>query len=113
MKQSFQHENTIITTAILLLTLSFLSAATVHVRLLEAEISRVTPAMVCITGADGKVRLPPDGDVMTSPSSTRAFYSGVEFNPDPNWIGPVRKMQGIGNNDDRSYVYDQLPSIPY
>ncbi len=69
--------------------------------------------MVCITGTDGEVRLPPDGRVMTSPSSTRAFYSGVEFDPDPNWIGPVRKMQGMGDNNDRSYVYGRLPSIPY
>lgn len=61
----------IITTAYLLLTLSFLSGATVHVRLLDAETSSITPAMVCITGANGEVRLPPDGRVMTAPSSTQ------------------------------------------
>ncbi|MDA0813219.1 MAG: CehA/McbA family metallohydrolase [Verrucomicrobia bacterium] len=113
MKATFQFVHAIITAVQLLLPLSCLHAANVQVRLLDAETSRVTPAMVCITGADGQVRLPPDGRVMTSPSSTREFYTGVEFDPDPNWIGPVRKMQGIGNNDDRSYVYDQLPSIPY
>ncbi|MCB1094084.1 MAG: CehA/McbA family metallohydrolase [Verrucomicrobiae bacterium] len=113
MKPSFRYDCPIITTALLLLTVSLLHGATVHVRLLDAETSFITPAMVCITGAEGEVRLPPDGRIMTSPSSTRAFYSGVEFDPDPNWIGPVRKMQGIGDNNDRSYVYDQLPSIPY
>ena len=69
--------------------------------------------MVCILGSDNKVRLPPDGKVLTKPSSTQDFYSGVEFNPDPNWIGPARKMQGMGDNNDRSYVYGLLPSIPY
>jgi len=90
-----------------------LSAATVHVRLFEVESSTVTPAMVCITGSDNQVRLPPDGRALTRPSTVREFTSGVEFDSDPNWIGPVRKMQGEGDNDDRSYVYELLPSIPY
>lgn len=103
----------LITIACLFLFLPPLSAATVHVRILDVATSRVTPAMVCITGTDNQVRLPPDGKILTTPSTTRDFYSGVEFNPDPNWIGPVRKMQGTGNNNDRSYVYELLPSIPY
>ncbi len=97
----------------LFVTVSCLSAATVHVRLLDAEISRITPAMVCIMGSDNQVRLPPGGEIFTEPSSTREFYSGIEFDSDPNWIGPIRKMQGMGNNNDRSYVYELLPSIPY
>jgi hypothetical protein len=39
--------------------------------------------------------------------------SGIKFGADRNWIGPVRKMQGLGTNDDRSYVYENLPSVPY
>jgi hypothetical protein len=90
-----------------------LSATAVHVRLFDVESSTVTPAMVCITGPDHRVRLSPDGRVLTKPSTVRDFTSGVEFEADPNWIGPVRKMQGKGDNDDRSYVYESLPSIPY
>ena len=103
----------IVTPLLIFMTLTRLSAATVHVRLIDTETSQPTPAMVCILDADGDVRLPPDGRTLTSPSSTRDFYSGVDFNPDPNWIGPVRKMQGKGDNNDRSYVYELLPSIPY
>lgn len=88
-------------------------AATVRLLLVDSAAGISTPAMVCITGADGQVRLPPDGRIMEKPSSTREFYSGVRFNPDPNWIGPVRKMQGKGDNNDRSYVYELRPSIPY
>ncbi len=33
----------------------------------------------------------------------------LEFQANPDWIGPVRKMQGIGNND-RSDVYPRGPS---
>lgn len=90
-----------------------LQSATVHVRLIDGESSGITPAMICITGAGGEVRLPPDGRILGKPSSTRDFYSGVEYDSDPNWIGPVRKMRGIGDNDDRSYVYEELLSVPY
>jgi hypothetical protein len=86
----------------------------VHVRLIDAGTRRPTPAMVCISdAASGAVRLPPDGRVCAKPSSVQDFYSGVNFNADPNWVGPVRKMQGKGTNDDRSYVYGDLPSVPY
>lgn len=34
----------------------------------------------------------------------------LEFQANPDWIGPVRKMQGIGNNNDRSDVYPRGPS---
>ena len=83
---------------IILIVLSWMPpvvfAATVHVRLIDSESSKITPAMVCITGADEQVRLPPDGSLLLKPSTTRDFYYGVEFKADANWIGPVR---GIGS----------------
>jgi hypothetical protein len=86
----------------------------VKIRVLEAETNEITPVMACITGAqDGKVRIPPSANVSDSVSLTNVFYNGIEFNNDKNWIGPIRKMNGIGNNQDRSFVYDSLPSIPY
>ncbi len=70
--------------------------------------------MVCITDAtSGEVRLPPHGSVCSTPSAVDAFVEGIKFNSDPNWIGPVRKMQGKGNNNDRSFVYENQPSLPY
>lgn len=89
------------------------SDTTVRIRIVDEASSDITPAMVCITGKDGDVRLPPDGRRMENPSTTEEFYTGVHFDEDPNWIGPVRKTMGQGNNDDRSYVYGELPSIPY
>ena len=86
----------------------------VHFRLVDAQTGKTTPAMACITGANSsEVRLPPDGRVCTKPSTARQFFSGVKFNPDPNWIGPVRKTQGKGDNNDRTYVYGDRPSLPY
>lgn len=70
--------------------------------------------MVCITSMeDGLVRVPPLAEIPKSPSVTKFFYDGIDFKRDKNWTGPVRKMNGIGNNEDRSYVYKLLPSIPY
>ncbi len=86
----------------------------VRFRLVDAQTGQTTPAMVCITDAkSNEVRLPPDGRICTKPSSVQQFVSGVKFDFDPNWIGPVRKMQGKGDNNDRSYVYENRPSIPY
>jgi len=85
----------------------------VHIRLLDAFSNKTTPAMICITGDDKKVRLPPDGRVLQQPSTTEEFASGISFQRDRNWVGPVRKMLGQGNNHDRSYVYQLRPSIPY
>ena len=86
----------------------------VHFQLVDAQTGQTTPAMACISNASsGEVRLPPDGRVATQPSSVQQFFSGVKYDPDPNWVGPVRKMQGQGNNNDRSYVYENRPSIPY
>jgi len=84
----------------------------VHFRLIDAQTGKPTPAMACISDAgSGELPLPPDGRLCAKPSTVRQFYSGVQFNPDPNWIGPVRKMQGKGDNDDRSYVYEDRHGI--
>ena len=86
----------------------------VHFRLVDALTRKTTPAMACITDANSsEVRLPPDGRVCAKPSTVQQFVSGIKFNPDRNWIGPVRKMQGKGDNNDRSFVYKDRPSIPY
>ncbi len=64
-----------------------------RVRLVDAATGKTTPAMACISDArSSEVRLPPDGRVCTAPSSVKEFMSGVRFEADPNWIGPVRKM---------------------
>jgi hypothetical protein len=86
----------------------------VKIRVFEAESNEVTPVMACITSMqDGKVRIPPFAEVVKSVSLTEDFYNGIEFSDDTSWIGPIRKMNGIGNNLDRSFVYDSLPSIPH
>lgn len=86
----------------------------VKIRVLDAETNKVTPVMACITGVpDGKVRIPTLAEATDSVSQTDVFYKGIEYNKNKNWIGPIRKMNGLGNNDDRSYVYDRLPSIPH
>ena len=86
----------------------------IHFRLVDAQTGQTTPAMACISNpGSNEVRLPPDGRVCAKPSSVQQFVSGVKFNSDRNWIGPVRKMQGKGDNNDRSFVYEDRPSIPY
>jgi hypothetical protein len=86
----------------------------VHIRLVDAQTGKPTPAMACILNASSsEVRLPPDGRVCAKASNVQDFVAGIKFNPDPNWIGPVRKMQGKGTNDDRSYVYEDRLSLPY
>jgi hypothetical protein len=87
----------------------------VHFRLIDTATGKTTPAMACITdAASSEVRLPPDGRVCTRPSSVETFISGVDFNPDRNWIGPVRKVRGEDRtNNQRSFVYEVRRSIPY
>lgn len=84
-------------------------------RLVDGETGALVPAVICIQDlADQSVRLPPDGRVMNRVGHTQEFYQGIEYDADdPNWIGPIRKTMGKGDNNDRSYVYDQLPSIPF
>jgi len=85
----------------------------VHFRILDKSSGEVTPVMICITNAKGNVYVPSYGSILDSVSSSKEFYTGINFDEDKNWIGPVRKMNGKGNNEDRSYVYGVLPSIPY
>ncbi len=86
----------------------------VKIRVPDAETNEVTPVMACITSTmDGKVRIPTTAESTDSVSQTDVFYKGIEYKNNKNWIGPIRKMNGLGNNDDRSYVYDCLPSIPH
>lgn len=94
-------------------TYSFDNTTNVQFRILDKSNGKITPVMICITNEDGKVHLPPDGKLLDTVSTTADYYAGVNFSQDKNWIGPIRKMNGKGNNEDRSYVYGLLPSIPY
>ena len=86
----------------------------VNVRVLDGATNEVIPVMTCITNmADGAVHVPPLAETADSVSTVHAFYEGIAFDDDKNWIGPIRKMNGPGDNDDRSYVYENLPSLPY
>lgn len=86
---------------------------TVGIKILGAD-GKVAPAMVCITdAATGAVRLPPDGREAPRMSTTAEFTGGIAYRKDPAWVGPVRKTAGKGDNRDRSYVYELLPSIPW
>lgn len=86
----------------------------VRFQIVDEHTGDTTPAMVCITGTtDGDVRLPPDGRVCEKPGRTDEFYKGIRYELDRNWIGPVRKTMGRGDNNDRSYVYELRPSLPY
>jgi len=89
--------------------------AHVKIRVIEEDTRQITPVMVCITGIkDKQPRVPPFGEIPQVLVLTDSiYYSGVDFNGDKNWIGPVRKMNGLGDNKDRSYVYELLPSIPH
>ncbi len=91
-----------------------MATTTVEIRLIDTASGQTTPAMVCITSRDdGTIRLPPDGRISTQVSRNEDFLKGIEFEPDRNWIGPVRKMAGSSaDNQERSYIY-QHPSLPY
>lgn len=87
----------------------------VAIRIIEEDTHQTTPAMVCITGLkDNSPRVPPYAETAQVLVLTDSiYYSGIDYKADKSWIGPVRKMNGIGNNKDRSYVYELMPSIPY
>ncbi|MBC7922884.1 MAG: hypothetical protein H7Z75_17545, partial [Ferruginibacter sp.] len=69
----------------------------VNVRVIEADTRRITPVMVCITHVkDARVHVPPAGEVAGAPAEPGPFFQGIEFNPDRNWVGPVRMMAGPG-----------------
>lgn len=87
----------------------------VNINVIEEDTRRITPVMVCITSIkDNQPRVPPFGETAQVLVLTDSIYnSGIPFSTDKNWIGPVRKMNGLGDNKDRSYVYELLPSIPH
>ncbi len=89
--------------------------STIQFHLLDVPSGKLVPAVICIRDLeDNSVRLPPDGRVMQRVSQTDEFYRGIAFEEDnPDWIGPPRKTLGKGDNNDRSYVYEELPSIPF
>ena len=88
--------------------------ADVKIKIIEEDNHQITPAMVCITGAkDGKVRVPPYSLVPDTVSAPEIFYTGIDYKKDKDWVGPIRKTNGLGNEENRSSCYDMLPSIPY
>lgn len=87
----------------------------VNFRLIDSQTGQVTPAMVCIMGTAQKdVRLPPVGRVATRPSTADQFYRGVRFDPDRNWVGPIREtLSPNGKQGARAKAYQLRPSLPY
>ncbi len=87
----------------------------VSFRLVDTSTGKETTAMVCLTRLDDEtIRLPPDGRVMKKVGRTDEFYRGLEYDKSKtDWVGPVRKMAGKGDNNDRSYVYGEILSVPY
>ena len=87
---------------------------TVRFKLMDTSTNKCTPAMVCITNtANNSIHLPPDGKECKTVSQIELFGWGIQHDGDHNWIGPVRKTMGMGNNNDRSIVYQLKPSVPY
>lgn len=87
----------------------------VNINVIEEDTRKITPVMVCITSInDNQPRVPPFGETAQVLVLTDSiYYSGIPYSSDKKWIGPVRKMNGLGDNKDRSYVYELLPSIPH
>ena len=87
----------------------------VRFEILDGTSGKATPAMICLRNKDDNtVRLPPDGRALREVGKTKEFYEGISYDAhDPDWIGPIRMMNGKGNNTDRSYVYEDLPSVPH
>jgi len=86
----------------------------VKIQIIEEDTKKITPAMVCITNVkDTLPRLPPHGDTAGAPTEVPLFMQGVEYKKDKNWVGPVRMTNGLGNNENRSSLYQLKPSIPY
>lgn len=85
----------------------------VKIKVYNEATNTITPVMTCISNSEtGDVVIPPYGKIVDLVSKNKTFYKGVAFNNDKNWIGPIRKMNGGGNNNNRSYVYGDLPSLP-
>ncbi len=88
----------------------------VEVRCIDMETGQVTPCMVCLRSMeDGQVRLPPDGKVLQQMSRLEEFEQGIPYDENNrNWIGPVRRMVGEGDDFDRSIDYPaHMNSLPY
>jgi len=101
-------------TGLLMAQVTVQKTALVKIRIIEENTHQITPAMVCITGVqNGQVRVPPSGQILDSPSATVVFYNGIDYKKYKNWVGPVRKTNGLGNENEenRSTVYGLLPSI--
>jgi len=87
-----------------------LDPVTVNIRLVDSETGLTTPAMICITDALGVVRLPPDGRFMGGiPNQMVDFVYGARFDPDPNWIGPIRDMRCLAAPELQAVPYWQEP----
>ena len=90
------------------------SPTLVNFKIIDASTAKVTPAMICLMDLkDSSIHTPSLKSVVGSLSKISDFYKGIEFNSLKNWTGPIRKMNGIGTNNDRSFVYGSLPSLPY
>lgn len=104
----------ILLAATLLLGAEAHAAATrLHLRLKDAATGAIVPAMVCITGSDGKVRLPPDGRFLDKSSAPEDFMRGVTLSSDPRSIGPVRDMAPRRLADDLGTLIELPPPLPY
>lgn len=87
---------------------------TVSIRVYKGDTNAITPAMICITNVKNNHDvIPPHGNVILETSDNDMIFKGVEFKDTKNWIGPVRKTNGVGDNKDRSVLYGVKPSIPY
>jgi hypothetical protein len=90
------------------------SPTMVNFKIIDASTAKVTPAMICLMDLkDSSIHTPSLKSVVGSLSKISDFYKGIEFSSLKNWTGPIRKMNGIGTNNDRSFVYGSLPSLPY
>ncbi len=90
------------------------SGLNVNFQIKDASTGKITPAMICLTNLqDSTIHTPMLNSVTGAISKTSDFYRGIEFSKDRNWTGPVRKTNGSGNNNDRSFVYGALSSVPF
>ncbi len=89
-------------------------AVSTHIRIYDETTKLTTPAMVYIVNKQFPKKLFfPGNRKNDTVSRTKEFYQGISFSSDKNWSGPIRKMNGYGDNDDRSFVYELMPSLPY
>lgn len=87
----------------------------VGIAIFEEYINNSTPAMVCITDLDRNVIVvPPDGAPAGKPTYPDIFFKGIDYQNSPDWVGPIRRMDGKGEvNGQRTYVYGENRSLPY